>query len=178
MPGGVLCCPAGTGKHRPTTVSCAEYVLKFVSNSHRQTQEPGDCRSVAAGFALTGPRTPEDGITDRYHSLGSCGDASLGSSPCSGQAITCQLPADGDGFWLAPADAAAADDRSLSRSWGRGRRVPGDHLHQATAAVTSSAVSRAALRSSRAIPRRRRYCRTAGALRFAPSVSFHLSRAV
>src|SRR5712691_12628647 len=29
MPGGVRCCPAGTGKHRPTTVGCAEYVPKI-----------------------------------------------------------------------------------------------------------------------------------------------------
>jgi hypothetical protein len=29
LPGGVLCCPAGTGKHRPTTASCAEYVPKI-----------------------------------------------------------------------------------------------------------------------------------------------------
>ncbi len=29
MPGPTLSCPAGTGKHRPTTAGCAEYVPKF-----------------------------------------------------------------------------------------------------------------------------------------------------
>ena len=34
MPGGVLCCPASTGKHRLTTAGCAEYVLKFGMEGH------------------------------------------------------------------------------------------------------------------------------------------------
>ena len=29
MPGATQSCPAGTGKHRPTTAGCAEYVPKF-----------------------------------------------------------------------------------------------------------------------------------------------------
>ncbi len=29
MSGATLSCPAGTGKHRPTTAGCAEYVPKF-----------------------------------------------------------------------------------------------------------------------------------------------------